>query len=348
LDTSISFVILLSLAVAMLAAVIFQIAFDDLSRVFTRPGYLIAFLIMSVTGTLGVLFDQISTVTRRGDHVLVRGAISGVVTLAGVGLLALAVGRTSPGPILIAWAVGNAVPVVIAVAQVRRSVRGYRYSASVERNLLGSMTRVGWPNWLLTLAERMPGTVLPIVALELLSAEANASWYTAWMMAWVVYVVPIQIGINLFAESSRGEHGLASIVRSGVVSSLALGIPTAVFAGVLAPYILRILGPEYADNATTPLRILLIAVIPFTVLQAYFAICRSRMRFREGIATSVAASGGGILAAAMVAGDYGLTGMAWAWLVTQTIASGWALWRLRTVLVQESEPEAEAMVTAAF
>ena len=58
---------------------------------------------MCVFGTLGVLFDQTSTVLRRGDHMLIRNAIFGVATLAVLVSLPLgilvALKKTNPPPV---------------------------------------------------------------------------------------------------------------------------------------------------------------------------------------------------------------------------------------------------------
>ena len=71
------------------------------------------------------------------------------------------------------------------------------------------LSRVGLPNDLLTLTERAPGFVLPIVVTELLSPADNAHWYAAWMMAWVVFVIPIQVGRltpRSLSHSARGQR----------------------------------------------------------------------------------------------------------------------------------------------
>ena len=70
------------------------------------------------------------------------------------------------------------------------------------------------------LADRAPGLLLPVLVTELLSPTANAYWYAVWMMAWVVFVIPVQVGMTLFAEASHRPHAIDALVRHAIRSSL--------------------------------------------------------------------------------------------------------------------------------
>jgi O-antigen/teichoic acid export membrane protein len=188
------------------------------------------------------------------------------------------------------------------------------------------------PNWFLTVTERAPGTLLPIMVTELLSPAANAVWYAAWMIAWVVYIVPIQVGLNLFAEAAHSPKELQRATRQGILTSLAIGVLAALGAGIVGPFLLLFLGGDYADSGSTPLRILVLAFVPFTFIQAYFAICRSRGTMREAIIMGWVAGASGVGAATLMSGPYGLTGMAIAWVATQSLVALWAYVRLRALL----------------
>jgi O-antigen/teichoic acid export membrane protein len=201
----------------------------------------------------------------------------------------------------------------------------------IDPTLARRQIRVGIPNHLLTLFERAPGFILPIVVVELLSSATNAYWYAAWMMAWVVYMMPIQIGMTLFAELSNHPQALWQLVRHGIRSSLVIGSVCAVVGVVAAPWILGILGPDYAVKATAPLRILLIVTVPFTFLQAYFAVSRAMGRLREALVAGGLSSVTGMILSAMAGVTYGLTAMAAVWMGVQLIAGGYALIRLRSL-----------------
>lgn len=327
-DTAVTLVTLSSFAAAGFFLVLASGIFRDLRVVAADPAYTLVFVAMCVFGTLGVLFDQLSTTLRRGDQALVRGVVSGVVTLGMLVAFHQAAAARSALAILGAWAIGNFAPVAVGFRQLHRALTPYRFRPRLRWSLTARLTRIGLPNWVLTLTERAPGAVLPIVVTEVLSPEANAAWYAAWMMAWVVYVVPIQVGLNLFAEAAHRPRELGQTVRHGIALSLVLGIAAAAGSAVVGPMLLSVLGPGYAAAGTTPLRILVVAVVPFTFIQAYFSVCRARQQLTEAILTGAIAGIAGVGAATVAGMDRGLTGMAVAWLVVQVVAGAWAALRL--------------------
>ncbi len=331
LDTAIGVVGVASLVAAVAFLGLAWGLFRELRVLAVIPGYAIAFLAMCAFGTLGVLFDQIGTALRRGDQVLVRGVVFGVVTLGIVVALPLGGGVTDASAILAAWVGGGLISVGLGYAQLRRSLPGYRYRPRLHRRLAAQLVGIGLPNWALTLTERAPGSILPIVVTELLSPEANATWYAVWMMAWVVYVIPVQVGLSLFAEAAHRPDDLGLAVRRGLGLALAIGTAGAVGAAIVGPFMLSFLGPSYAESGTTPLRILVVAVLPFAFVQAYFSVCRSRQKLAEAILTGICSGLVGVGAAVLAGLTYGLSGMAVAWLLTQIVTGAWALFRLRSI-----------------
>ena len=94
--------------------------------------------------------------------------------------------------------------------------------------------------------------MLPILVAELLSASDNAHWYIVWMMAWVIYQVPNSVGIALFAEAAAEPSQVAVVARRALRVTLLLGGAGAALLAVLATPVLRILGPDFAAEGTTP------------------------------------------------------------------------------------------------
>lgn len=338
LDPTITLVAIASTAVALLFLVFSGQFLRQLAPFVVDPVAAAVFVALCVVGTLGILLDQISTALMRGDQALVRNIVSGGVTLVHLVALAALTTAASPVAVVTAWITGGIGAVVLGYLQLRRSIAGYRYRPSVERGISRRLLAVGFPNHLLTLTERVPGFILPIAVTELLSPLQNAHWYAAWMMAWVVYVIPFQVGMTLFAQASDGRRDLVSSVRQGLKTSLILGLLGASGAAVAAPLMLSLLGPEYASTATSPMRILLLGVVPVAFIQAYFAVCRATHRLKEAIVIGALSALTGTVTAVTVGVAAGLTGMAVAWVVTQSATSVWAALRLR-VLLQHTTTE---------
>ena len=330
LDTSGTVVIGSALVAACGFFVVAAVGLRHLDAVPAHPLYALAFVAMTIFGTVAILIDEISISLGRGEQVLVRGVVFGATTLAGIGVLPLLLRNAGSAAIFAPWAVAGAVNIGLGIYQLRGMLPGYHFRPRVDRNMRRLLLRHGSPNYALTLAERAPGLVLPIVVTQVLTPADNSTWYAVWMMAWVVYTLPISAGLTLFAEGSNRPAQLAQATRAAVRVALLVGIVSALLIGSLAHFALSLLGSAYGATGAGPLRILLLAFVPITFVQAYFAGSRARRQLGEAVATGwiSAASSVGAAAAGAVLG--GLEGMAYAWLAVQTATGVWAIARTAT------------------
>jgi O-antigen/teichoic acid export membrane protein len=334
LDTSFTLISISSLIAAGIFLVLAATTFHQLRVIATQPLFAASFAAMTVLGTAGILFDQVSTALRRGDQMLLRAMLFGLLTVSLLGLLAFGTSAASAMAIFSTWVGAGLAAAIVGQFQLWRIAR-YHYRPRFHVHLAWPLLRIGLPNHFLTLCERAPGLILPIIVTELVSPAANAAWYTAWMMAWVVYIVPIQVGINLFAEAAHRPETLRTLIRHGIRSSLAFGLAGAAVLAGGAHVMLSILGSSYAAAGVTPLRILVLAVVPLTFTQAYFIVCRARERWFEAIATGVANAATSVGLAAVAGVMSGLTAMALCWLGVQVVTSSWATWRLVVISRRE-------------
>ncbi|HEX5038612.1 MAG TPA: hypothetical protein VFW95_00575 [Candidatus Limnocylindria bacterium] len=321
-------------ATAALGAVAFVLLAATLSaelRVVAAPAMAAAFLAMTVFGTLNTYYDHVSIALHRGAQVLTRNVLFGIITISVILLVAAPSATDGTAAILAGWAAAGFAACAVAAWQLARTPPGLVARPVVDRGLTLRMVRVGLPNWILTLSERAPALLIPVLVTELLSPATNAFWYATWMMAWVVLIIPISFGQTLFAQAAHDPDRIGSSSRRMVRASLALGLMAAGGMVLLAEVGLGLLGPAYVEAGTTPLRILVLSVIPVTVIQAYFAVCRARGWLREAIATGLA--GGTAAVVVTLAGGLaaGLVGMAIAWLAAQSATGVWSLLRLRVL-----------------
>jgi glycosyltransferase involved in cell wall biosynthesis/O-antigen/teichoic acid export membrane protein len=324
------------LSVAVIGAVVSALAFllfarsmfTQLDHVAHDPAWAAAFLALSVFGTAQVVFDQISMGLERGGQVVTRNVACGLLTLAPLAVLpALGIGVSSLG-LFLAWVLGGMATVTFGLWQLWKSCGHYLYRPRLVRSLVPAMVTTGIGNHTLTLCERVPGLVLPIVVTELLSPQANAYWYVIWMSAWVAFMAPLSVGVALFAEGSHRPETMSGATTQALRISLIFGGGGAALLWLLAGPVLNLLGHEYAQAGTTPLRILLLGVIPMAFTSAYYARCRAQGRLGEAITTGVLGGLAAVLVTAIAGVEYGLSGMAVAWVGVETVISGWAGMRL--------------------
>lgn len=333
LDTAVTVVLLASAAAACTALTVVVLTMEALRPVATSPTFAALFVLMSVLGTLGILLDHVSVAFGRGEQVLVRNTVGGLVTAAPL-LLAPVFGWRLPAEQLFAlWVLGAGAACGLAARQLSSQLGGYRYRPRLSRRLVAVLLRTGLPNHALTLVERAPNLLLPVVVTEVLSPELNAYWYIAWMMAWAVLVIPVSIGVALLAQVSAaaGSALRTDVLRAGRVG-LSLGALAAVVVAVAAPPVLTLLGKEFRLEGLGPLRVLLLGLLPVLVLQLYYAVCRSTGHLREALLTGALCGAGALSVTGYVAAHHGLTGMAAAWVVVQCLAGVFAAARLRRLV----------------
>lgn len=338
LDAAVTLVTVTALVVAAVFLLLAAGTFRELRAVGSLPAYTVLFLGMSVLGTVALLLDHVSTAQGRGDHVLARSALNGLVTLAPLALLPVATGTIASLRLFAVWVAGGLAACALAFLQLGRKPVRYRYRPRVDWEVTSALVKRGLPNHALTLLERAPGLILPVVVTELLSPSVNAYWYTIWMMAWAAYFVPISVGISLFAEISHRPRSTRREVRNAIRSSLVLGLAAAGAVGLLGQPLLTLLGHGYASAGVTPLRILVVAVLPLSFIQAYFAACRATGRLPEAIAMGGASALLAIAATTLTGRVYGLTGMAVCWVAVQAAGGAWAAVRLPWISVPRQGP----------
>jgi O-antigen/teichoic acid export membrane protein len=334
-DNAITLTTLTGLAVGALFVALAAGAFPELGAVGRSPAYAALFGVMSALGTVGIVLDQASTTLRRGDQALTRGVLNGVLSLAALALLVLASRSAGSLPIFACWVVGGAAACLLGAVQLAGVMQRYRFRPRLTAATARRLVAVGLPNHALTLADRAPGLLLPVLVTETMSPATNAYWWALWMMAWVVFIVPVQVGMTLFAEVADRPQDVDQLIRHAVRSSVALGLGAAVVMIALADIALSLLGPQYSAAGATPLRVLVLGVVPLAFLQAYYARCRATRRLREAVTTAVASGTLSVLVTIVAGVGVGLTAMAAAWVTSQAGAGVWAVWRLQALRRRE-------------
>jgi O-antigen/teichoic acid export membrane protein len=277
------------------------------------------FLVAAVTGTMGTVLDQALVALGRGASATLRYTVGGLVSLGAAALVAWQANPAAADVLMACWTLGTASTCIVGVVQLRRLV-GYRPRPSVHPARGRPLLMVGIPNQLLTLTERAPGLVLPLLLVHIVSPEAAAYWYPAWMMAWAAYTAPMLMGIVQFSEGVREPGRLVATTWATLRWSLAIGGVGAVVLIVFARPLLHLLGDRYADASAGALRWLAAGVVAYAVLQAYNAVCRARGRYAEAITVGVVLAVA-LCVAALSAAESGPSAMALTWLVVLSIGA---------------------------
>jgi O-antigen/teichoic acid export membrane protein len=159
--------------------------------------------------------------------------------------------------------------------------------------------------------------VLPLIVLVESGAATSAYFSLAWLMAGLIYLVPLAIGDSLVVELSIDASDFEARCKQVMVHLLKILVPAVALLVLAAPWVLRIFGPSYAASGTSVLRLLGLSALPFIVNGTAVSAARGQRRTRQamavfaGLFVLIVPLGFGLLAVA------GITGMALAVLIGQ-------------------------------
>ncbi|MBJ2120371.1 polysaccharide biosynthesis protein [Arthrobacter sp. MSA 4-2] len=290
-----------------------QLMTADAETASTSILFWLTFLVAVVAGTMCTVLDQTLVALGRGASATIRYTVAGVLSFGAAAFLAWWRNGAGADILMVCWTFGSVVAFLIGMVQLRRLI-GYRPRPSLHLAHSRSLLVLGIPNQLITLTERAPGLILPLLLALLVSPATAAYWYPAWMMAWAAYTAPMLMAIVQFSEGVRDPGRLVPKFLASFRWSLALGCVAAAVLVVFARPLLHLLGENYADSSTVALRLLAIGVVPYAVLQAYNAVCRIRGRYLEPIIVGVMV-GTAVSAAALTAAELGASAMALSFLL---------------------------------
>lgn len=255
---------------------------------------------------------------------------NGIYALAKIGLLLVLASALPALGIVVSWVVPAMVAVgVVTVILFRHWIPDHAAAASgrqieMERRTVLGFIAADSVGALFALAST---TLVPVLVVAVAGPEQGAYFAMAWSVVIALNLFPVNMAASMTVETVHaGERPAAQLRRVMVHMARVLG-PILLVTIVFAPFILRIFGPAYAENATDLLRIAALGLIPFSINALALAMARVAGRGREilAIQASTALLTLGIGAALLPV--VGLTGVAIAWLVAQGAVAVVTFWR---------------------
>jgi O-antigen/teichoic acid export membrane protein len=169
------------------------------------------------------------------------------------------------------------------------------------------------------LAGQLSSTFLPVLVVQLLGAAQGGFYLPAQTAFAAMTLLSQAIVSSLVVEAARDEehahrHAVAMLRRIATTVW-----PAAALVGLGAPWLLLLFGPEYRENTTALLQLLMVTVFPKVVTSLFNTRCRLQNRTgRIAVLQSLQASvviGGTVL----LSGPLGLVAVGWSALAAEGI-----------------------------
>lgn len=238
-------------------------------------------------------------------------------------LLVVLSGLASPWAIFGSWVLGASWLVLVINSALRRRLR--EAPAPVALPDRGRLVRFALGQHAIAVVIAAPDSLTPLIVLALLDTEATAFYYAAWTVSFSLRLLAVNLGSAVTVEGARA--GSTTLHLSSHVRRIAafVVVPAVAVAWLLAGFVMSIYGPRYAAEATDVLRLLVVAVLPFTGLTLFVVGERIAERSAAAFAVVAVATTSSLVLTAVLLPRIGLVGAGWAWLLAQLIGLGLAL-----------------------
>lgn len=285
------------------------------------------FLLLAAGTSAAWILDAFYIAEQDARVTLLRNlAFHGVKLLAPFAVVAALASFAVP----LAWSVGLAASLVVAVALLPRRLRRHTQQGTA-RPSRREVAAYSAKNYVLNLSEFLPGLVMPIIVLEMLGAEANAGFFLAWTIANVMFLAAKAISQSAFAALVRDASPVPALRKGALLSALVL-VPGVIALLLGAPLMFRLFGPEYGGTSVDLLRVLALSAPAIVTLNLYLAYLKARRAGWELtlLPAAMLVTLMVLLPAALAVA--GVMGVGYVWLAVQAAAGAYALARLLAAL----------------
>ncbi|WP_028929929.1 oligosaccharide flippase family protein [Pseudonocardia asaccharolytica] len=240
-------------------------------------------------------------------------------------LLALAAWFTVQGGIAVSWVAATAVVVLgvnLWLLLWALPAHGRENAGKAVPITLGSIATYLRADYAGAVFWQAAITGLPVLVLARLGPGAAATYGIVWQIGMALYLVASGMGQSMVAHTATDPGGLEAAHKALVTKALTLIVPVVAVLVLAGPVALSIFGPHYVEFGTGALVLIALSAVPNVITAA--TVSSARVRQRMGVLFAVPATIATIvIVLSWALTPYlGITGVALAWLIGQTIVAG--------------------------
>ncbi len=278
------------------------------------------FLLLTPMQVNAPIVDNAFVAGRRASYVLVRSSLFQTVRLLTPFLV---VGLLGVLGILASYIFAHAIALTVTFfVLLPRLYAGFRPGPAVHGAVINDILHFSLGNHVAEVLNALPYPVLLILITNLTgSVDQAAIFGIPWLVASLLFAVPLMTSISLYAEGSHFEDRLyRDVMRTlrFLVPLLAVGILTIWFLG---EWVLSLFGPGYVDQGIGLLRILALSSVFVAVNGVFISVARVKKWVRAIIALVAFITASTIGLSYWLIPILGLEGTGIAWLISHGVAA---------------------------
>jgi O-antigen/teichoic acid export membrane protein len=304
---------------ALLVSVVFLVGLPwwnpNLSFVSDNPVFSTAFVCFIVVITIMGLVNQVFISLGRSDLTIIQSAVSGVVKMGIVVVMAAAFKTFG---IFASWGLGATAALLISlIFLVPGLMHGYRPMPGFNSQVARETIQFSFGNFIADGLGNTPGWLLPLIIVSLKGGEANAYFYVSWALSGLVFAIPNATSLSIFAEGSGEESSIPRNLRRSLKLMAMLVIPAVLLMFLLGNKLLLLFGGSYSEGGKSLLLLLTISVFPLGFNVNYLGILRVQKKIKEMIILIAITVVVILPLSYFLIRHYGILGSGYAWLAGQ-------------------------------
>ncbi|MDA8317264.1 MAG: oligosaccharide flippase family protein [Actinomycetota bacterium] len=121
-------------------------------------------------------------------------------------------------------------------------------------------------------------SLLPVLVVDRLGAQAGAYFYIPWLIATTLPVMVWSVSTSFLVEAATDPGRTRALILRSIRLAMVVLMPCAIVLFVAAPLILEVLAPGYASHAATLLRLVAVAAVLGALSSLYTTLVRLEAR----------------------------------------------------------------------
>lgn len=290
--------------------------------------FTLSFVVIVLVWAIFPLIDHVFVAKRASNLVLVKNTMFNALKIP----LAVFAAYLGAFGIYASWGVAMAISSGIALMFfMPKILPEFVPSPTIDRAAINDIIHFSMGNYVAHLLYLAPTLILPLMVVNLLGGQMNAYFYVTFMIAEILFVIPMAVSQSLFAEGSTKKERVGEYICSSLKMVYLLMIPAIVIVFLLAGKLLLLFGSEYSSHGSGLLRVFALSGVFLGVNMIYITLLRLEKKVREIITISgFLALGILSLSYFLLIGTWGIVAVGYSWLVMQGIISVYAGWAIRS------------------
>jgi O-antigen/teichoic acid export membrane protein len=316
-NTAVSIVTLASLVVAVVFALGTPLWSPSMSDLAGDPLVLTVFVFSTALFGLALFIDKIFVAFEIMKYMFWRNVLSNAVRVAAIVVTARVLGATG---LVLAAGIGSIAGIALACAVLLpRTGGGLRLRPTLRLHLLRAHVGYSAGNHFATLVWGIPPQIYPLMVVSILGPGVNAQFYINWMIANLLFIVPVAISTSAFARASN-TSGMQQRQYWAMMWLTVGGLVVPAVALILAaPFVLHIFGSHYSQHTGYLFDVLVLSVFPYTINTAIVTHHRVTRAVGRMMLSSGTVTGLSLVLSAVLGTERGLTGIGVGWLIGQCL-----------------------------